>query len=208
LTLPAGQAEVAAFLAGLAGGAPIETHISAIFRGADTVWKLKKAVTLGFLDFSPIERRRHFLDRELALNAPFVPGLYRDVVAVTREPGGLALGGDGAVLDWVLRMAPVREDDFLDAVADSGRMDGAVLQALADAGSPGGRAACRPGRGMGGGFDGRARRRCAAAGGAGVLDPAGAWRPASGQLAAVARPAGAVRCAGVRRGPGDDRPGV
>ncbi len=132
-TLPAGQAEVAAFLARLAGSAPIETHISAIFRGPDTVWKLKKAVALGFLDFSGLESRQHFLERELTLNAPFVPGLYRDVVAVTQGPGGLALGGEGPALDWVLRMAPVPEGDFLDAVADSGRMHGRLLTELADA---------------------------------------------------------------------------
>jgi aminoglycoside phosphotransferase family enzyme/predicted kinase len=133
LSLPAGQAEVAAFLARLAGSEPVETHISAIYRGAETVWKLKKAVALGFLDFSQIESRRHFLERELALNAPFVPGLYRDVIAVTRGPDGVALGGDGPALDWVLRMALVPEADFLDATAKAGRLDGPLLTALADA---------------------------------------------------------------------------
>jgi len=41
--IPSAQAEVAAFLAGLAGAAPIETHISAIFVGRETAWKMKKA---------------------------------------------------------------------------------------------------------------------------------------------------------------------
>jgi aminoglycoside phosphotransferase family enzyme/predicted kinase len=131
--MPAGQAEVAAFLARLSGCQPIETHISAIYRGLDTVWKLKKAVALGFLDFSNIESRRHFLERELALNAPFVPGFYRDVVAVTDGPDGLTLGGDGPALDWVLRMAVVPESDFLDAIAGAGRLDPAMATALADA---------------------------------------------------------------------------
>ena len=132
MTLPAGQAAVAAFLARLAGSAPVETHISAIYRGADTVWKLKKAVALGFLDFSAVDSRRHFLQRELALNAPFVPGLYRDVVAVTRGPDGLVLDGDGVVVDWVLRMARVPDADFLDTMADAGRLDPALQTALAD----------------------------------------------------------------------------
>ncbi len=60
MAVPAEQAEVAAFLAGLAEGAPIETHISAVFVGAETVWKLKKAVRLSFLDFSEMEDRRRF----------------------------------------------------------------------------------------------------------------------------------------------------
>ena len=56
--IPPAQAEVAAFLAGLAGTQPIETHISAIFVGQDTAWKMKKAVALGFLDFSTLAARR------------------------------------------------------------------------------------------------------------------------------------------------------
>jgi len=129
--IPAGQAEVAAFLQGLAGVAPIETHISAVFRGADTVWKLKKAIRLPFLDFSRIEDRRRFLQRELELNMPYAPGLYRDVVPIVRGPGGLGLGvaDAGGAIDWVLRMARVPEGDFLDRLA----LTPALLDATADA---------------------------------------------------------------------------
>ncbi len=132
--IPLGQAEVAAFLQGLAGAVPVETHISAVFRGADTVWKLKKAVRLPFLDFSRLEDRRRFLLRELALNAPYAPGLYRDVAAIVRGPGGLEFGaadaaGSGGAIDWVLRMARVPDGDFMDQMA----LTPALLDATADA---------------------------------------------------------------------------
>ena len=125
MTIP--QAPVAALLRRLSGAEPIETHISAVYVGAETAWKLKKAVRLGFLDFSTLEARERFARRELALNQPLAPGLYRDLVAVTRAPDGtLALDGDGEVVDWVLRMAPVPAADFLDAVADRGGLTGAM----------------------------------------------------------------------------------
>lgn len=128
------QAETAAFLRGLAGADPVETHISMVFLGADTVWKLKKAVRLSFLDFSTPEARHHFCERELALNAPAAPGLYRDVVSVVRRPdGSLALDTEGLVVDWVLRMGRVPAPDFLDAMADAGRIEPTVLDAVADA---------------------------------------------------------------------------
>lgn len=134
MTIPPGQAEVAALLRRLAGADPVETHISAVFVGKDTVWKLKKAVALGFLDFTTLAARRHFLERELAINRPVAPQLYRDVVPVVRTPeGGLALGGAGEAVDWVLRMAPVPAGDFLDAVAARGGLDGGLLDAIADA---------------------------------------------------------------------------
>jgi aminoglycoside phosphotransferase family enzyme/predicted kinase len=131
--IPPAQAEVAAFLAGLAGAAPIETHISAIFVGRDTAWKMKKAVALGFLDFSALEARAHFCQRELELNQPAAPGIYRDVVAITRAPdGSLQEGGDGAPLEWVLRMAPIPAADFLDAVASRGALKPEILDGLGD----------------------------------------------------------------------------
>ena len=131
LAIPAEQDAAAALLARLAGRAPVETHISAVFVGADTVWKLRKAVRLTFLDFSTLAERERTARRELALNTPHAPGLYRDVVAVTREADGLALGGAGEVVDWVVRMARVPEGDFLDAAI--GRLDGGMLDALGDA---------------------------------------------------------------------------
>ncbi len=134
MTVPPEQAETAAFLRGLAGADPVETHISLVFLGADTVWKLKKAVRLSFLDFSGVSDRRRFCERELTLNAPAAPGLYRDVVPVMRRPdGALALGGEGIVLDWVLRMARVPAADFLDVMADQGRFDPLLLDPIADA---------------------------------------------------------------------------
>ena len=66
MPIPGSQAEVAAYLTALSGAPPLETHISAVFRGADTVWKLKKAVRLSFLDFSTLEARRHYVAREFA----------------------------------------------------------------------------------------------------------------------------------------------
>jgi aminoglycoside phosphotransferase family enzyme/predicted kinase len=134
VTEPDSQAEIVAFLARLAGRPPVETHISRVFVGPDTVWKLRKPVRLSFLDFSSLAAREQFSRRELALNTPHAPGLYRDVVAVTRAADGtLALGAEGEVVDWVVRMAPVPAEDFLDRVAARGGLTPALLDALGDA---------------------------------------------------------------------------
>src|SRR5271165_5877165 len=136
VTAPPQQAEVVAFLRGLAGTEPLETHISLVFVGTDAVWKLKKAVRLAFLDFTSLEARQRFTLRELELNRPAAPGLYRDVVPVVRcVDGTLGFGetGEHPVVDWVLRMAPVPAGDFLDAIAASGRLTAELLDALGDA---------------------------------------------------------------------------
>nr|WP_246522820.1 bifunctional aminoglycoside phosphotransferase/ATP-binding protein [Neoroseomonas eburnea] len=121
-------------LARLSGAAPVETHISAVYVGRDTAWKMKKAVALGFLDFTSLAERERFCRRELELNQPHAPGLYRDVVPLTRGPDGrLREGGDGPAVEWVLRMAPVPAGDFLDEIAAREGLPPRLLDAVADA---------------------------------------------------------------------------
>ncbi len=134
MAAPPEQAEAAAFLQRLAGTTPVETHISLVFLGRDAVWKLKKAVRLAFLDFSDVESRRRFSLRELELNQAAAPGMHRDVVPlVRRADGSLALGEEGEVLDWVLRMARVPKGDFLDGIAAAGALTAELLDELGDA---------------------------------------------------------------------------
>ncbi|MBR0669884.1 bifunctional aminoglycoside phosphotransferase/ATP-binding protein [Neoroseomonas soli] len=132
--IPPDQREAAALLARLSGAEPVETHVSAVFVGRDTAWKMKKAVALDFLDFTTLAAREHFCRRELELNRPHAPELYRDVVPLTRGPdGALREGGDGPAVEWALRMAPVPAGDFLDAVAAREGLAPPLLDAMADA---------------------------------------------------------------------------
>lgn len=135
MTVPDSQAEVARFLSALSGGAPVETHISAVFVGTDTAWKLKKAVAFPFLDFTAPSRRKHFLQRELALNRVMAPEIYRDVAAIVRGADGnlcLAPAEAPGALDWVLRMAVIPPGDFLDGMARRGDITPALLTQVAD----------------------------------------------------------------------------
>jgi uncharacterized protein len=128
------QADTVAFLTRLAGEPPVETHISYVFLGRDTVWKLKKSIRLPFLDFTDVDSRRHFCERELALNKPAAPGLYRDVVPIARQSdGSLAVdASEGETIDWVVRMARVPPGDFLDKRAADGRLSPPLLDRIAD----------------------------------------------------------------------------
>nr|WP_294522055.1 bifunctional aminoglycoside phosphotransferase/ATP-binding protein [uncultured Rhodopila sp.] len=132
MTIPPQQADIVRFLTSLSGAEPKETHISAVFIGKDTVWKLKKAVHMPFLDFSTLQSRHKFLMRELEINRPNAPGIYRDVVALVRRQDGSIEFGDGPAADWVLRMAPVPAGDFLDIIAERGGLTPALLDALGD----------------------------------------------------------------------------
>jgi aminoglycoside phosphotransferase family enzyme/predicted kinase len=69
--------------------------VSYVFLTGDRALKLKKAVKFPYLDYSTVEKRRHFCEREVELNRRTAPGLYLGV-----EPVEI----DGAVADWVVVM--------------------------------------------------------------------------------------------------------
>src|SRR4051812_9446857 len=75
------------------------THASWVFIAGADVWKVKRPVDLGFLDFTTVEARRHFCEEEVRLNRRLAPDVYLGVEAITRGPVGLALGGAGPVVD-------------------------------------------------------------------------------------------------------------
>ena len=111
----------------------IETPTAFIFLGDGVALKLKRAVRYPFLDQSTIERRRTACEEELRLNRRTAPGLYRDVVAVVRgSDGQLRLGGEGAPVDWLVRMGRFDGAGLFDRMADAGRLTPALLRQLAD----------------------------------------------------------------------------
>lgn len=88
----------------------IETHISWVFVAGDYAYKIKKPVDFGFLDFSSLEKRRFCCKEEVRLNRRLAPATYLDVVAVTAA----GIGGDGAALEWAVRMRAFPADATLD----------------------------------------------------------------------------------------------
>jgi aminoglycoside phosphotransferase family enzyme/predicted kinase len=136
-TIPEAQREAARMLEREAGGEPHQTHISAVFVGPHTAWKMKKAVKLSFLDFSSLEARRHFLERERDLNRRTAPEIYGEVLGLVRvAERGLAfapLGEERGVEEWVLVMRAIPAEDFLDAIASRGAFTALLAERVADA---------------------------------------------------------------------------
>jgi aminoglycoside phosphotransferase family enzyme len=74
----------------------IQTDDSWVFIVPPFVFKVKKPVNLGFLDFSTLEKRRHFCGRELDLNRRLCPEIYLDVVPIYKLGFGFSFDPAGA----------------------------------------------------------------------------------------------------------------
>ena len=113
----------------------LETHTAHVVLAGDRAYKLKKAVHYPYMDFSTVEKRRHFCEEELRLNRRTAPELYQEVLAVRCLPGGaLVLGGEeGEALDWLIVMRRFDQTALFDAMAERGDLTDQLMDELADA---------------------------------------------------------------------------
>ncbi len=91
----------------------IQTHISWVFVTTPFVFKVKKAVNLGFLDFSALEKRRHFCQRELELNRRLCPSVYLDIVPIYKSASGFSFKAEGEIAEYSVKMRELPDGWFL-----------------------------------------------------------------------------------------------
>lgn len=114
--LPSGVAEGLADLraypddTSAAGGVRwIQTHLSHVFLTGTRVYKLRKAASLGFVDFGTRAARNADCVRELRLNRRLAPDVYLSVAPVDRTPDGVRVGEATAEPDPARFTADPRE---------------------------------------------------------------------------------------------------
>lgn len=111
-----------------------QTHISAVFLTGRWVYKLKKPVSLGFLDFRKLSDRKRFCEREVELNRRLSAGVYDGVAAIHEDDNGrLSLGPGGRIVEYAVRMVQLPDDANLAALLAAGEFTRDRLDALARA---------------------------------------------------------------------------
>ncbi len=110
----------------------LETHISWVLRGERDVIKLKKPVSLGFLDFRTLEAREAACRAEVDLNRRLAPDVYRGVLPVFRRlDGSCSLEPGGAVVDWAVWMRRLPDEASFEHIAAAGDLGVADVDRLA-----------------------------------------------------------------------------
>jgi aminoglycoside phosphotransferase family enzyme/predicted kinase len=110
----------------------LQTHVSHVFIAGPYVYKLKKAVRFPFLDFSTAALRLKFCTEEVRLNRRLSPGVYLDVVPVTRGADGrVRLGGEGSTLDYVVRMRRLPAERMLTLLLERDGVSDEMMDELA-----------------------------------------------------------------------------
>ncbi len=90
-----------------------QTHISYLFFAGDFVYKLKKPLDLGFLDFTTLEKRRHFCEQEVRLNRRLCQSTYLGVVPVAYVEGDVKVDAQGNAVDYAVKMRRLPEEGMM-----------------------------------------------------------------------------------------------
>ncbi len=110
----------------------VQTHISFVTLAGDYVYKWKKPVNFGFVDFSSLAKRKFYCQREVFLNRRLCPEIYLETLWLSREGQSFKLKGDGEVVEYGVKMVRMPEEGMLNRVIAAGRLRQEHLAAIVD----------------------------------------------------------------------------
>jgi len=108
----------------------IQTHISFVFLTQDFVYKVKKAINLGFLDFTTLEKRRFYCEKELELNRRLCADMYLSVVPINRSDT-IKVKGKGETVEYAVKMKRIPEERIMSRLLEKDEVDGKLVDMIA-----------------------------------------------------------------------------
>lgn len=110
----------------------LETSISKILLIGPHAYKFKRSVRLPYVNYATAQDRLQACEKELELNRAYAPELYDRVLRITRKPDGmLQIGGEGELVEPVIKMVRFDQDCLLDRMTQAGKVTPALLSSLA-----------------------------------------------------------------------------
>ncbi len=114
----------------------VQTQMSFVFLTDNYVYKVKKPVNLGYLDYTTPERRHFYCQQEVELNRRLCPDVYLGIVPITRDKGNILTGGQGEVIEYAVKMRRLPQGAMMDVLLANNQvspeMVGSVARRLAE----------------------------------------------------------------------------
>jgi aminoglycoside phosphotransferase family enzyme len=108
----------------------IQTHISFVFITKTYVYKVKKAVNFGFLDFSTLDKRLLFCEKELELDRRLCPEIYLEVVPI-KKSNTIKVNGEGEIIEYALKMKRLPQERIMTVLLKENRVDKKTINEIA-----------------------------------------------------------------------------
>jgi uncharacterized protein len=108
----------------------VQTHISYVFLTKNFVYKVKKAVNFGFLDFSTLEKRRFFCKKELELNRRLCGDMYIEVAPINKSKI-IKINGEGETVEYALKMKRMPQEKIMTKLLEENKVDEKLIDKIA-----------------------------------------------------------------------------
>lgn len=109
----------------------IQTHISDVFLAGPLVYKLKKPVDFGFLDFTSLKKRKYFCEKEVELNRRLCR-IYVGVEEISISDGNYKFGKGDKTIEYAVKMKRLPEKYFLKNLIKKGNVSLDDLKRIID----------------------------------------------------------------------------
>jgi aminoglycoside phosphotransferase family enzyme len=109
-----------------------QTQMSFIFLTGEYVYKIKKPVNLGYLDYTTLEKRHYFCHQELDLNRRLCPGAYLAVVPIVEEENELRIEGRGKAIEYAVKMKQLPHNRMMDVLLPLGEVTVEMVTKVAE----------------------------------------------------------------------------
>ena len=110
----------------------MQTHVSWVLLDEEFAYKIKKPVQFPFVDYSTLEKRKHFCKEEVRLNGRLSPEIYLDVLPITHTSGKYTINGDGEVVEYAVKMRRLPDKCRMDKLVKSGKVKSSDMIKLAE----------------------------------------------------------------------------
>jgi aminoglycoside phosphotransferase family enzyme len=108
----------------------LQTHISFVFLTRRFVYKVKKAVNFGFLDFTTLEKRRFFCEKELKLNRRLCGDMYLEVVPINKADV-VKIKGAGETVEYAVKMKRMPQEKIMSKLLEENKVNGKFVDRIA-----------------------------------------------------------------------------
>ncbi len=110
----------------------VTTYISVVFLTGKYAYKLKLPVKFSHLDFSTLEKRKHFCEEEFRLNKEISPEMYIGVVPITEQNGEVRVNGSGRTIDYAVKMVQMPQEKLMSRLLAAGKINRQIIEKVAE----------------------------------------------------------------------------
>jgi len=109
----------------------VQTQMSFVFLTDEHVYKVKKPVNLGYLDYTTLDKRHFYCQREVELNRRLCPAAYLGVVPIRRDKGNISIDGQGEIIEYAVKMRRLPQQAMMNVLLTNNKVSPQMVTSVA-----------------------------------------------------------------------------